>query len=319
MGSTVYFEPIPWGMWSEDPAGFAAALGASFRETGFAVVASHPVASEVIDGAYAASKAFFALDKEAKGRYHDPDGAGQRGYTPFGKEHAKDKSARLPDAKEFFHVGRRLPEEAWTAVMKPTPSVREIETFDDDTYALYHALDQFGRELLRAIALHLEVPDDLFDGAVAAGNSVLRLLHYPPQPNAPPPGAIRAAAHEDISVITLLLGAEEAGLEVKHRSGEWLSLNPPPGSIVINCGDSLQRLTGGALPSTTHRVVNPTPERALFPRYSSPFFLHFEPDFVIEPIPSALHPEPPITADDFLMERLTAIGLVKAAAKSVSA
>ena len=147
------------------------------------------------------------------------------------------------------------------------------------------------------------------------GNSILRLLHYPPQMTAPPPGSVRAAAHEDINVITLLLGAEEAGLQVKHRSGEWLSVNPPEGALVINCGDMLQRLTAGILPSTTHRVLNPTAERAKFPRYSYPFFLHFNSDVLIEALPECVEEggtaEPPITADAYLHERLVEIGLVK--------
>ena len=148
---------------------------------------------------------------------------------------------------------------------------------------------------------------------MAQGNSILRLLHYPPQESAPPAGSVRAAAHEDINVITLLLGAEEAGLEVLHRSGRWLAVNPPPGALVINCGDMLQRLTAGILPSTTHRVVNPPPERARFSRYSMPFFLHFAPDVLIEPLPSCAgdHAEPAITAHDFLMQRLREIGLVR--------
>ena len=188
--------------------------------------------------------------------------------------------------------------------------------FDAATYAFYTEMDEFGRDLLRAVALHLELPEDWFDDKVESGNSILRLLHYPPQDNPPPKGTVRAAAHEDINVITLLLGAEEAGLEVLHRSGDWLSVNPPAGSLVINCGDMLQRLTGGVLPSTTHRVVNPEPERAKFPRYSTPFFLHFNQDFLIEQLPQCLEEggktQPPITAQDYLMERLREIGLVKA-------
>jgi isopenicillin N synthase-like dioxygenase len=200
--------------------------------------------------------------------------------------------------------------------MKDTPSVAEVADFDRATRALYDALDLFGRDLLKGVALHLDLSEDWFENKVEAGNSILRLLHYPPQMDPPAEGSVRAGAHEDINVITLLLGAEEAGLEVKHRSGEWLAVNPPPGALVINCGDMLQRYTGGVLPSTTHRVVNPAPERSRFPRYSTPFFLHFNQDFVIEALPGCLaeggRAQSPITAQDFLMERLREIGLVKA-------
>ena len=200
--------------------------------------------------------------------------------------------------------------------MMDTPPVAEIAEFDAATYALYEALDTMGRTLLRAIALHLGRDEDWFETRVEMGNSILRLLHYPPQLAPPPEGSVRAGAHEDINVITLLLGAEEAGLEVMHRSGEWLAVNPPADALVINCGDMLQRLTAGVLPSTSHRVVNPSPERAKFPRYSTPFFLHFNHDVLIEPLTGCVAeggtPEPAITAQDYLMERLREIGLVKA-------
>ena len=309
------FEPIPYSLWKEDKQAFSKRLGSSFRETGFAVITGHPVNQAIIDEANDAAKAFFALSKDAKEKYHDAEGGRQRGYTPFGTENAKGQKAA--DLKEFWHTGRKLPADSkYRATMKDTPVVDEVPEFDAATYAFYTEMDEFGRDLLSAVALHLELPEDWFDDKVDSGNSILRLLHYPPQENPPPKGTVRAAAHEDINVITLLLGAEEAGLEVLHRSGDWLSVNPPAGSLVINCGDMLQRLTGGVLPSTTHRVVNPEPERAKFPRYSTPFFLHFNQDFLIEQLPQCLEEggktQPPITAQDYLMERLREIGLVKA-------
>ncbi|RIJ24684.1 isopenicillin N synthase family oxygenase [Henriciella barbarensis] len=309
------FEPIPYSLWREDKQAFAKRLGSSFRETGFAVITGHPVKQTVIDEANDAAKAFFALSSEAKEKYHDAEGGRQRGYTPFGTENAKGQKAA--DLKEFWHTGRKLPADSkYRSTMKDTPVVDEVPEFDAATYAFYTEMDEFGRDLLRAVALHLELPENWFDDKVESGNSILRLLHYPPHENPPPKGTVRAAAHEDINVITLLLGAEEAGLEVLHRSGDWLSVNPPAGSLVINCGDMLQRLTGGVLPSTTHRVVNPEPERAKFPRYSTPFFLHFNQDFLIEQLPQCLEEggktQAPITAQDYLMERLREIGLVKA-------
>ncbi len=312
---TTYFDPIPFALWRADQPAFAAALGASFRETGFAVISGHPVAQATIDANLAATKAFFALPAAIKEKYHDAPGGRQRGYTPFATENAKGMARA--DLKEFWHTGRHLPPGSpYRASMKDTPPVAEIAGFDAATHALFVALDLFGRELLQAVSLHLGLAETWFDDKVAAGNSILRLLHYPPQDDPPPEGSVRAGAHEDINVITLVLGAEEAGLEVRHRSGEWLGVNPPAGAMVINCGDMLQRYTGGVLPSTTHRVVNPSPDRARFPRYSTPFFLHFNQDFLIEALPGCLaeggRAEPPVTAQDYLMERLREIGLVKA-------
>ena len=312
---TDYFKPVPFPLWNDDKAAFADALGRSFRETGFAVISDHPVSQTVIDRNLEATKTFFALPEAVKLKYDGREGGGQRGYTAFGTENAKGKAEA--DLKEFWHTGRALPADSpYRATMADTPSVTEVPEFDAATRGLYDALDSFGRQLLRAVALHLKLEETWFDNKVDVGNSILRLLHYPPQANPPPEGSVRAGAHEDINVITLLLGAEEAGLEVKHRTGKWLAVNPPPGALVINCGDMLQRLTAGVLPSTTHRVVNPSPERSRFPRYSTPFFLHFNQDVMIEALPGCVaeggKAEPPITAQDYLMERLREIGLVKA-------
>src|SRR3990167_4411938 len=263
---TQYFEPIPYSLWHSDKAAFAAALGRSFRETGFAVITGHPVAQKTIDDNLAATKAFFALPDDAKEKYHDAPGGRQRGYTPFGTENAKGQAKA--DLKEFWHTGRDLPEGSpYRDTMKDTPFVSEVADFDRATRALYVSLDVFGADILKGVALRLGLSEDWFADKVNFGNSILRLLHYPPQMDPPPEGSVRAGAHEDINVITLLLGAEEAGLEVKHRSGQWLGVNPPPGALVINCGDMLQRYTGGVLPSTTHRVVNPSPERSKFPLF----------------------------------------------------
>ena len=312
---TEYFRPISFKLWFEDKDAFASALGQSFRETGFAVISDHPIDQSVIDRAIAASKSFFELPSETKEKYHDAAGGRQRGYTPFGTENAK--GAKAADLKEFWHTGRDLADDSpYRATMKQTPEVAEVDAFDEATRAFYETMDEFGAHLLRAVALHLGLSETWFDDKVDSGNSILRLLHYPPQENPPPKGTVRAGAHEDINVITLLLGAEEAGLQALHRSGEWLDVNPPAGSLVINCGDMLQRLTGGVLPSTTHRVLNPAPERARFPRYSTPFFLHFNQDVLIEALPQCLEEggkaEPAITAQDYLMERLREIGLVGA-------
>ena len=311
---TNYFEPISFWLWESDKTAFAGAIGRSFRETGFAVIKDHPVDQTIIERAIDATKDFFAQPNAIKLKYDGRSGGGQRGYTAFRTENAKGKAEA--DLKEFWHTGRALPEGSpYRATMADTPPVQEVAAFDEATRGLYEALDDMGQTILRGVALHLGLKEDWFDTRVQFGNSILRLLHYPPQEEPGPPGSVRAGAHEDINVITLLLGAEEPGLQVKHRSGEWLSVNPPEGALVINCGDMLQRLTAGVLPSTTHRVVNPDPERSKFARYSTPFFLHFNQDVLIEALESCVaeggDAQPPITAQDYLMERLVEIGLVK--------
>ena len=298
--------PIPLSLVDDDLPEAALAFGDAFSRTGFAVVADHGIDPDVIERALAATRAFFALPEAVKRRYHIPGQGGARGLTPFGIETAKD--AMASDLKEFWHVGRTLPEgHPYREVMPDNLWPAEIPDFHPSVQALYDALDVAGRRVLRAIAVHLDQPPEFFEDPVHDGNSVLRLLHYPPVP-ADAPG-IRAGAHEDINVITLLLGAEEAGLQLLDRQGEWRSIDAPPGSLVCNIGDMLQRLTGGRLPSTSHRVVNPAPERRGTARYSTPFFLHFRPDYVIEALPGGL-PAEPITAHEFLMQRLREIKLL---------
>ena len=304
--------PISFRLYSEDFAAFSKAIGASFARYGFAVIGDHGLDQGRIDAAIADAKAFFALPEEVKRRYDSAPVFGQRGYTPFGKEIAKD--AAHYDLKEFWHVGRDLPPgHPSRAVMPDNVWPSEIPGFREHEAWLYAALEALGDEVLRAIAAYLELEPGFFEPTTRDGNSILRLLHYPPAPFDGP--NVRAAAHEDINTITLLLGAEEAGLEVLDRDGRWLPINPPPGSVVCNIGDMLQRLTNDVLPSTTHRVVNPPPERRGTPRYSTPFFLHFAPEYLIETLPGCITPErpdrypEPITADAYLEERLKEIGL----------
>jgi isopenicillin N synthase-like dioxygenase len=295
-----------------DPAGFARAMGDSYARFGFAIVRDHGLDRQTIARASRATKAFFALPIETKMRYRVEGGAGQRGYVPFKVEAAK--GADTADLKEFWHVGRELsPDHPYRTLMPDNLWPVEVAEFREDLLALYNALDALGGVLLESIALFVGLPTGFFKGAVEAGDSVLRLLHYPPM--APDPQGVRAAAHEDINVITLLLGAEEAGLQLLTREGSWLDVNPPEGALVVNIGDMLSRLTNDVLPSTTHRVVNPAADRAHLPRYSIPFFLHFAPDFLIETAPSCISPANPnrypvpITARDFLFERLREIKL----------
>ena len=305
-------KPVSLSLFDQDFDRFAAELGGAFERYGFAVVADHGLDPGLVERANAAARAFFALPEAVKRRYHVAGGAGQRGYTPFGIETAK--GAALHDLKEFWHTGRDLPPgHPYRAAMPDNLWPAEVDGFRDAVGGLYGALDDLGRRLLRAVARHLGLEDGFFDEPVRLGNSILRLLHYPPVAADSP--HIRAAAHEDIDVITLLLGAEEAGLELLDRDGRWLAINPPAGSLVVNIGDMLQRLTNHVLPSTTHRVRNPAGERAAHSRYSMPFFLHFAPGFVIETLPECVSPErpdrypEPITARAYLEERLAEIGL----------
>ena len=310
--SPTALEPVSLRLDTADPEAFSAALGASFERHGFAVVSDHGLDPARIAALLDDMRAFFALPEAVKRRNFIEGGKGQRGYTPFGVEIAK--GAAHTDLKEFWHVGRELPPgHPLAAVMPPNVWPEDPPAFRDDALWLFDALEGLGRRVLAAIARHLGLASDHFEAAIADGNSILRLLHYPPSafdgPN------IRAGAHEDINAITLLLGAEEAGLEVLEKDGSWLAISPPPGALVINIGDMLARLTNDLLPSTTHRVVNPAPERRGRSRYSAPFFLHFRPDFLIETLPgcvSAVRPNrypTPIMADAYLQERLAEIGL----------
>lgn len=289
-------------------------LGRSFAENGFAVIRDHGIPQELIDRAEALSKAFFALPEDVKKAYHQPGKGGSRGYTPFGTEKAKD--ADIFDLKEFWHVGRTLPDGHDLAdYMGPNMWPDEVEGFKDTFSELYTAFETAGGRVLEAIALHLGLERGFFAPTVEDGNSVMRLLHYPPLAPDAPDGAIRAAAHGDINTITLLLGAEEAGLELLTKSGEWHAVPATEGALVINVGDMLERLTAGKLVSTTHRVVNPSGPAKLRSRYSMPFFLHFRPDYQIDPLESCVAEmgedaaEESISAHDFLQQRLREINL----------
>ena len=297
-----------------DSPQFADAIAAAYAEYGFVIIENHGIDKRLIDQCLDCFQQFFALPVEEKLRYKIPNGGGARGYTAFGIETAK--GARHSDLKEFWHVGRELPPgHPFNDVMAPNIWVDGIPGFRESTLGLYKSFDALGLRLLSAIARSVALPADFFDDKVDLGNSVLRVIHYPPMPPEPT-ASVRAGAHEDINVITLLLGAEEPGLEVLSRKGEWLPINPAPGTLVCNVGDMLQRLTNRHLRSTTHRVVNPPRERASKARYSLPFFLHFNPDFLIKTLPQYVdvqHPDQfpvPINAHDFLQERLREIKLI---------
>ena len=300
---------------ADEPAAFSQAIGESFTAFGFALVKDHGIDVDLIAKAWALTKAFFDLPEAEKRSYFDPAISGARGYTPFGTEIAK--GAKLHDLKEFWHVGRDVPADSpLTSSMPPNVWPAHPEEFKDVFEELYRQFDATGAVILRRIAVFLGLDERWFDAGIDQGNSVMRLLHYPPLDIASG-DAIRAGAHGDINLITLLLGAEEAGLELLTREGAWMPASPPEGALVINVGDMLERLTNNSLPSTVHRVRNPDPQRASFARYSMPFFLHLRSDFPFHTLPQCITPENPdrypvsITADDFLQERLREIGLKK--------
>jgi isopenicillin N synthase-like dioxygenase len=297
----------------QNPDAFAQKVGRSFEDFGFAIIADHGIPEELIQRAEEKAKAFFALPEEVKRQYLIAGQGGARGYTPFGIETAK--GAKAHDLKEFWHVGRDLPAgHKFRAHMPDNVWPDEVPGFKETFQELYATFDRTGLKILRAIARYLKIDEDYFIDTVRDGNSVMRLLHYPPI-QGEPGSHVRAGAHEDINTITLLLGAEEAGLELLTKDGRWIPVSPKPGELVVNIGDMLQRLTNGRLRSTSHRVVNPPRERWGHSRYSMPFFLHFRSDFLIEALPGTVpageQPKwPPITADEYLQERLREIKLV---------
>ncbi len=296
-----------------DLPGLVSEAGDAYREFGFCGFANHGLPQRLIDESYDVFRRFFALPLEVKMKYRSMAG-GQRGYTPFGVEQARDQG--VPDLKEFWHTGREVgPDNPWPDILEPNPWPREIPDFRLRAGALYRALDELGRRILQIIALSLGLDRHWFDAKANMGNSVLRAIHYPPITERETP-AVRAAEHEDINLITLLLGSNEEGLQIRSREGGWIPVTSIPGTIVVNIGDMMKRLTNHVLPSTPHRVVNPPGTKSDQARYSIPFFVHPNPDFIIETLPNCSsdsnpnrYPEP-IPANDFLVQRLREIKLM---------
>ena len=281
------------------------------KDYGFIVLKDHPVSDELLNRAYALVQEFFALDAAHKSQYALKDAGFQRGYTPFGQEHAKD--APVMDLKEFWHVGRDLtPGHRYESNYPKNIWPKEIAEFQSTMQLIFRELDRVGNVMLEALTGPLQVDRNFFADRVSDGNSILRLLHYPPIPEGVDPRCIRAAAHEDINLITILVSATTSGLQLKDRDGSWLDIESKPNSMVVDAGDMLARITNDLIPSTTHRVVNPAGPNK--PRYSMPFFMHPNPDAVLECLPSCLGQGAkyaPITAQEFLYQRLREIGLLK--------
>lgn len=293
---------------------FVDKLGDAFHSIGFVGVTGHGISQQLIDDFYVAAKKFFALDVDTKRNYELKGMAGQRGYTSFGKEHAKQ--SKVADLKEFFQIGQEVADDHPQKALYPNnPDVEAVPEFMELGRQLYRAFEKSGSNLLRAIALHLELPEDYFDQRIEAGNSILRAIHYPPITEEPA-SAIRAEQHEDINLITLLVGASAGGLQLLDKDNIWQEVVPENDEIVINVGDMLQRLTNNYLKSTTHRVVNPPREEWHNPRLSIPFFLHPRGEMdlsVLARTVTADNPQhyAPITAGEYLDERLREIGLKK--------
>lgn len=293
---------------------FVRDLGKAFHEVGFVAVVNHGVPKSLIDNFYAASKAFFALPEEVKKKYEIPGLAGQRGYTSFGKEHAKQ--SKVADLKEFFQIGQEVPAEHPRKSEYPdNVDVAEAPEFAQLGSNLYRAFEKAGGLLLEAIAAHLNLNKDYFNRQITHGNSILRSIFYPPITHEPA-SAIRAEQHEDINLITLLVGASAGGLELLNSENQWVPIMPEADEIVINVGDMLQRLTNNYLKSTTHRVVNPPRSEWHLPRLSIPFFLHPVGNMRLDCLPSCVTKDnplhyAPITAGEYLDERLREIGLKK--------
>ena len=300
---------------------FVAKLGEAYNNIGFVAIKNHGLSDELTEKLYENVMAFFKQSDEVKSRYEIAGLAGQRGYTGKNKEHAKGRN--IGDLKEFYHVGQdvtAIPES--DSVKREYPDnifPVEIPDFQKYTQEAYRILENTGRIMLQAIALYLGLDEHYFDDKVAYGNSILRALHYFPieDPDSVPADAVRAAAHGDINLITLLMGASAEGLQVLRRDGKWIPITALPDQIVVNVGDMLDRLTNNKLKSTIHRVVNPPRERMNTSRYSIPFFMHPRSEMDLTCLPSCVDEDHPklysdMSAGEFLNERLIELGLKKA-------
>lgn len=300
---------------AEERDQFVQNIGKAFNETGFVTIANHGLSPELIDELYEVVKSFFELPDAVKRKYEYPELAGQRGYTSKGKEKAKD--ANTPDLKEFWQRGQTIVGEDYSRADFPDNIlVDELPRFNQVTAEVYKKLEDAGRSLLKAIASYLELEENYFEQFVINGNSILRAIHYFPieNPETISPDAVRAGAHEDINLITLLIGASADGLEVLTKEGDWFPIKAKGEDIVVNVGDMLQRLTNNKLKSTTHRVVNPPRELMRTSRFSVPFFLHPRASMSLASLESCISEEHPKAYDDYtagqyLDERLREIGL----------
>ena len=302
---------------SDDPIRkqkFVNEIGKAYEDIGFVALKGHFLDDELVTSLYDEVKKFFQLPRETKEKYEIPDIGGQRGYVSFGKEHAKGRSAG--DLKEFWHFGQYVDEHSkYKAEYPDNVSVLELPFFNIVGKEAYQQLEKTGIYVLRALAIYLDLNEFYFDDYIKEGNSILRPIHYPPI-TSEPKDAVRAAAHGDINLITLLMGAQGKGLQVQNHNGEWIDAMAQPDELVINVGDMLSRHTNNKLKSTIHQVVNPPRELWGTSRYSIPFFMHPVSDMPLNCLENCIDEAHPkkfdnITAGDFLHERLVDLGLIK--------
>ena len=293
---------------------FVEEIGAAFEDIGFVALSGHFLSDELVENLYAEIKKFFNLPQEVKDRYEIEGIGGQRGYTSFGKEHAKGK--KEGDLKEFWHFGQYVEDNAKLEAEYPdNVTVEELPDFNEVGKETYKMLEKTAKYVLRALALHLGLEETYFDYYIKNGNSILRPIHYPPITKEPK-NAVRAAAHGDINLITLLMGAHGKGLQVKDHEGNWVDAIAKSDQLMINVGDMLSRLSNNKLKSTIHQVVNPPKELWGSSRYSIPFFMHPVSDMPLNCLENCIDEEHPkafkdITAGEYLHERLIDLGLIK--------
>jgi isopenicillin N synthase-like dioxygenase len=293
---------------------FVQDLGEAYEKIGFVAVYNHELSNDVSENLYKYTKEFYALPMETKMKYRIEGIAGQRGFTSWGTEHSKD--SKVGDLKEFFHFGQEIPANLKAKYdYHENVSVAEVPAFNNYGLKAYAALQETGKYMLRAIALYLELDEFYFDDYIKYGNSILRPIHYGPIKDAPK-NAVRAGQHEDINLITLLMGASAEGLEVLDKQDNWIAITALPNQLVVNVGDMLQRLTNDKLRSTTHRVVNPPKEQWGTTRFSIPFFLHPDSEMRLDCLDNCITSDKPkayedISAGEFLTERLIEIGLLE--------
>jgi len=293
---------------------FITEIGQAFEQIGFVALSGHFLSDDLVEDLYAEIKNFFNLPQETKDKYEIEGIGGQRGYTSFGKEHAKGR--KEGDLKEFWHFGQYVADNPKLSAEYPANvMVTELEKFNTVGEESYKMLEKTAKYVLRALALHLGLDEHYFDKFILNGNSILRPIHYPPITNEPK-NAVRAAAHGDINLITLLMGAHGRGLQVQNHKGEWVDAIARPDQLMINVGDMLSRLTNNKLKSTIHQVVNPPKELWGTSRYSIPFFMHPISEMPLNCLGNCVNTEHPkifsdITAGEFLHERLIELGLIK--------
>jgi len=306
------FRTISYDLWNKDPNKFSQELGLSFKESGFCAIKNHPINKTLIEEVMSLFKTFFSYSDKKKLTYYKKQLAGARGYTPFRVETPKD--GINPDLKEFWHVGRELPDNhIYNKWMHKNLWVEDLSDFREKTLRLYKEYDDFGKTLLHALTLYLQIKENTFEEVTDYGNSIMRAIHYPIINNMSL--GERAGAHEDINLITLLIGGYQPGLEILDSNQKWIEVNASHDTVICNIGDMMQRFTNNKLKSTTHRVRALSKESRSNSRYSFPFFLHPNPDWMIKTLENCITSKNPnlypnaIMAEDFLRERLIEIKL----------